>query len=207
MRKMPRQRQYSNKFFRLVFRLAGPVISFFRPFKVIGRENMREGATMVCSNHSAMIDPFLIGIAYGIDSPIHVFAKIELFRIPFVSGFLWKMGMICVDRSINDIASIKTSLNYLKNGEKVVIFPEGTRATEHDAVTAKSGAIKLAERAGAPIQPVFLPRKKPFFRMSKLVFGELYYIEKQDKKRTANDYTKLAEELMQKIQALDPAGS
>jgi len=193
----------SYKFFRIMFRIAVPFICFFRPFEVIGKENKVAGAAMVCSNHSAMIDPFQIAIAFGIDDNVHVIAKIELFRIPVISTILWKMGMICVDRSTNDIDSIKMSLLYLKNGEKVVIFPEGTRLSEFDAHAAKSGAVKLAERAGVPIIPVFVSRKKPIFRKSKVVFGEPYFIERPKEKRHADDYTKLSEELMEKIQALD----
>jgi len=194
----------SYKFYRFCFRLADPVIRFFRPFDVVGKENLIGGAAMVCSNHSAMIDPFQIALAFGIDTNIHVLAKIELFKIPVVSTILWKLGMICVDRSINDIASIKTSLGYLKKGKKVVIFPEGTRATEYDASSAKSGAVKLAERAEVPIIPVYIPRNKPFFRKSKLVFGQPYYIDRIEGKRSVTEYAKLSEELMSKIQALEP---
>jgi len=197
----------SYKFYRGMFRLANPIIRFFRPFDVAGRENMHDGAAMVCSNHSAMIDPFIIALAYGIDTHVHVIAKAELFRIPVVSAVLWKMGMIRVDRNINDISSIKASLGYLRKGEKVVIFPEGTRASENDAVSAKSGAIKIAERAGVPIVPVFIPRKKPFFKKSTIVFGEPYFIHKLSEKRTAHDYAKDSEELMRKIQALDQTNS
>ena len=194
----------SPRFYRWCFIIAGPVIRFFRPFNVIGEENIVKGAAMICSNHSAMIDPFQIALALGKDTNIHVIAKIEIFRIPVISTILWKLGMICVDRSINDIASVKASLAYLKKGEKVVIFPEGTRSSEYHSHAAKSGAIKMAERAGVPILPVFLSRKKPILRKSKVVFGKPYYIEKQDTKRTADDYAVLAEELMNKIQDLDP---
>ena len=196
-----------NRFYRNCYRLASLVVRFFRPFEVAGKENMIGGAAMVCSNHSAMVDPFLIALAFDKDENVHVFAKIELFRIPVISTILRKLGMISVDRSINDIASIKTSLSYLKKGEKVVIFPEGTRASAFEAGSAKSGAIKLAERAGVPIIPVFIPRKKPLFRKSTLVFGEPYRVEKQKEKRTANEYARLAEELMNKIQALDTGNS
>jgi 1-acyl-sn-glycerol-3-phosphate acyltransferase len=165
---------------------------------------MIDGAAMVCSNHSAMIDPFHIALAFGIETNIHVIAKVELFKVPIISTVLWKMGMISVDRSVSDIASIKASLSYLKCGEKVVIFPEGTRTSEHDAQSAKSGAVKLAERAGVPLIPVFISRNKPFFKKSQVVFGKPYCIEKLKKKRQADDYSILSEELMNKIQALDP---
>jgi len=193
----------SYKFYRGCHRFAGPVIRFFRPFTVIGGENMQSGAALVCSNHSAMIDPFLIALAFGIDTHVHVITKIELFKIPLISTLLWKLGMISVDRSINDIASIRNSLTYLKKGEKVVIFPEGTRASRHDEASAKIGAIRIAEHSGVPIIPVFIPRRKPFFVKSRIAFGEPYQIRKLPVKRTADDYRVLTEELMDKIQALD----
>ena len=198
-----RPKRASYKFYRFCYRLADPFIRFFRPFDIIGSENLIDGAAMVCSNHSAMIDPFQIALAFGIDTNVHVIAKIELFKIPVLGTILWKLGMICVDRSINDIASIKASLTYLKNGEKVVIFPEGTRASEYDVDSAKSGAVKLAERAGVPIIPVYIPRRKPFFKRSKIIFGQPYYIKKTEIKRTTVEYTKLSWELMNKIQALE----
>jgi len=198
-----RENIYEYRHFRRAFKTVVPVLFFFRPFEIIGKENMISGAAMVCSNHSAMIDPFQIAIAFGIKDNVHVIAKIELFKIPLISTLLWKIGMICVDRSINDIESIKASLNFLKKGEKVVIFPEGTRLSEFDAHAAKSGAVKLAERAGVPVIPVFISRKKPFFKKSKIVVGTPYLIEKQKEKRNTEDYARLSEELMQKIQALD----
>jgi len=150
-----------------------------------------------------MIDPFQVALAFDINTNVHVISKVEIFRIPFISTFMWKMGMIPVDRSINDVNSLKTMLSYLKNGEKVLIFPEGTRSSEHDSQAAKSGAVKLAERAGVPILPVFVSRKKPLFKKTKVVIGEPYTIEKQKEKRTVEDYAILSEELMNKIQMLD----
>ncbi|MDR2589594.1 MAG: 1-acyl-sn-glycerol-3-phosphate acyltransferase [Oscillospiraceae bacterium] len=194
--------KYSKGFYSWCYKYVGPVINFFRPIEVIGKENLIEGAALVCSNHSAMIDPFLIGIAFGDENHIHVIAKIELFRIPVLSWFLKKMGMISVDRSINDVNSVKNSLTYLKNGEKVVIFPEGTRRMKLDVAAVKSGAVKLAERAKVPILPVFVPRKKPYFKKSKIVIGKPYFIEKLKEKRHPDDYHKLAEELMYNIQSL-----
>ena len=196
----------SKRFYRGCYRVAGPVLRFFRPIKVSGRENMIEGAALICANHSAMIDPFLIALAFDINTQIHVFTKVEVFKTPVFSFFVKKLGMISVDRGTLDVASIKSSLTYLKNGEKVVIFPEGTRISEFDSAAAKTGAVKLAERAGVPIIPVYLPRKKPFLKKIPVVFGEPYYIKKQSEKRSPEDYAKLSQELMHKIQELGQAG-
>jgi len=197
-------KKVSPGFYRNCFHIVGPVIRFFRPIETVGHENRVSGPALICSNHSALIDPFLIALALGIDMQIRVIAKVSLFKIPVVSFFLWKLGMIPVDRSTVDVTSVKMSLSYLKSGDKVAIFPEGTRISSFDSTAAKSGAVKLAERAKVPIIPVFLPRNKPFFKRSKVIFGEPYYIEKLDEKRTPEDYAKLSEELMEKIQSLDP---
>jgi 1-acyl-sn-glycerol-3-phosphate acyltransferase len=196
-------KKVSFKFYRCCFKVAGPVIRFFRPIEVHGRENFVSGAALICSNHSTLIDPFLIALALGIDMQVRVIAKISLFKIPVISTVLWKLGMIPVDRSITDVTSVKMSLSYLKSGDKVVIFPEGTRVSSFDANIAKKGAVKLAERAKVPIMPVFMPRKKPFFKKTKVIFGQSYYIQKTEEKKTADDYEKLSVELMEKIQSLD----
>ena len=199
---MSKKTVYSYNFYRTCHRIVGPLILFFRPITVKGEEHLLPGSAVICANHSAMIDPFLVALSFKADSPIHVLAKAELFKIPVIAFFLRKLGKISVDRSLADMSSVKASLSYLKNDEKILIFPEGTRASEYKEVAAKSGAIKIAERTGAPIIPVFIPRKKPFFRKSKLVFGKPYLIEKPQKKRTAEDYEVLASELMSKIQDL-----
>jgi 1-acyl-sn-glycerol-3-phosphate acyltransferase len=166
---------------------------------VIGKENIPETAGIVCSNHSSNIDPFLIAFAFGLKEQMHIIAKAELFKIPVISQILKKLGMISVNRGVLDAAAVKATMTYLKNGKKIVIFPEGTRVLKDDAIAAKTGAVKVAERAGIPIIPLFLPRKKPLFRKMTMVIGEPYYIEKKGPKRTMENYTQLSDEMMEKI--------
>ena len=192
----------SSRLYRSYYRLARFFIGLFCRFSVSGAAYIPEGAALVCGNHSSNLDPFLVAFALGIHNHAHIIAKAELYKIPVVSSILRKLEMIRVDRGISDLAAVKDSLRYLKNGEKVVIFPEGTRVSEDDAASAKIGAIKLAERASVPILPVFIPRKKPLFRRISIVIGESYVLEKQDKKRTPDDYERLTVDLMERIKSL-----
>ena len=194
----------SYRFYRFSFRVLRPIAAVLFRMKFIGRENITDGAAMVCANHSGILDPFYVAFAFGIDNHMHIIAKAELFRMPIVSPILKKLGMISVDRGVLDAATVKSTLSYLKNGEKIVIFPEGTRVSEDDAISAKAGAVKIAERMSVPLVPFFLPRKKPFFSKIPLVIGKPYYLEETDKKRNAEDYALLAEELMEKIKSLNP---
>ena len=194
----------SYRFYRCCYRLARPAIGIFYRLKIIGKENIPEGAAMVCANHSSMIDPFLIAFAFGIDCQVHVITKVEVFRIPIISQILKKLGMISVDRGVLDVVTIKNMLSYLKNNEKIVIFPEGTRVSQDDAASAKAGSVKVADHAGVPIVPFYLPRKKPLFKRISVVIGEPYTFEKQARKRSSDDYLQLSDELMSKIKSLNP---
>ena len=194
----------SSRFYRCCYRIARPAIGIFYRLKIIGKENIPEGAAMVCANHSGMVDPFLIAFAFGIKCQVHVVTKAEVYKIPIISQIMKKLGMIRVDRGTLDTSTIKNMLGYLKNNEKVVIFPEGTRMSQDDAASAKTGAVKVADHAGVPLLPLFLPRKKPLFRRIPVVIGEPYRIEKQSRKRSVDEYTQLSEELMSKIKQLNP---
>jgi len=194
----------SYKFYRGCYRLARVAIGLFYWFDVTGIENIPVGAALICSNHSSLIDPLFIAFAFGIDSFIHFIAKVELFRVPVLSAVITGLGAISVDRGILDIKTIKRTLGYFKSGEKVAIFPEGTRAAEDDYIAAKSGAVKLAEHAGVPLVPVYIPRKKRLFRKMQVVIGKPYSIEKPRQKRTQDEYAGLADILMAKIKSLNP---
>ena len=197
----------SRRFYRGCFRVARVLFGIFLWQKAIGKENIPDGAAIVCANHSSFIDPILMLLALGIDCPARVIAKAELFKVPILSAVIRKLGAISVDRGTLDVASTRATLGCLKNGEKVAIFPEGTRSAEDGMVAAKKGAIKLAEHANVPLLPVYIPRKKPKFRKFAIVIGKPYYIEQSEAKRSAEQYTVLADSMMSGIAALNPAAA
>jgi 1-acyl-sn-glycerol-3-phosphate acyltransferase len=195
------QRAYRIAYIFVIFLLR----LFFR-VKPIGRENIPQGPAIVCSNHSNWADPFIIANAFTKEHQIRVMAKAELFKIPLLRGFLRSIGTFPVKRGKSDVSAIRTTLRYLQEGYKVVIFPEGTRVTDEDATAAKNGAVRLAERAGVPIVPIYIPRKKRLFFHFPLVIGKPYHINQDKAKLSTEEYDALAEELMQKIKELRPLG-
>ena len=101
-------------------------------------------------------------------------------------------------RGERDIDSFKSSMRALKSGEKLALFPEGTRVRGSDSVAAKSGAVHMAARAGVPIVPVYIPRGKRLFHTSRVVIGQPYCIKVESR----GDFDGLAQELMDRIWAL-----
>jgi len=192
------------KFYRICYRIARALVGIVYGIDVQGKGNIPEGAVMICANHSSIIDPLFMAFAFGIDHHIHIVAKAELYKVPVLSAIVQGLGAIKVDRSINDVNSVKETLSYLKKGEKVAIFPEGTRKPVENAIEAKSGAVKVAEFAKVPVVPLYIPRKKTWFSKIHLVIGESYLIEKRSVKRTPDEYLRLTDSLMSRIEALNP---
>jgi 1-acyl-sn-glycerol-3-phosphate acyltransferase len=115
----------SYGFYRRSYRIARAALGIFFRFNVTGKENIPDGAAMICANHSSYIDPIFVAFAFGIEHYVHFIAKIELFRVPVLSAIIIKLGAISVDRGVLDVKTIKDTLGYLRKGEKVAIFPEG----------------------------------------------------------------------------------
>ena len=156
----------------------------------------------MCGNHTSMGDPIYVLASVGIKPQVHVMAKDELMKIPVIGWLLKKVGMIGVRRGKSDVGAIKECMKVLKNGEKLLIFPEGTRVKEGETVEAHSGAAMLATRTGVPILPVYIAPKKRWFRKTHVIFGRPYMPEYEGRRPTSEDYERIAEDLMARIRAL-----
>lgn len=190
-----------NRVYAAVYAIAWPFFCLTHPCRLVGEENIPEGGLLICSNHSGLSDPVYIVYALGRKRLPRIMAKAELRRFPLVGFILDKMGLIWVKRGKNDIGAIKSALKALKNQEQLLIFPEGTR---HDEVgEGKTGAAMMAIRAGVPILPVFVPKRKTWFRRIPIVVGQAYQPFTEDRKPTNEDYRLVTEDLMQRIAKLE----
>lgn len=83
------------------------------------------------------------------------------------------MGAFYVDRGKVDLKTIKTGLNYLKKGEGLAIFPEGTRNRNgEDLQEVKGGAALFAIKGQAPVIPLIWHSRIRPFRRNYLYVGE-----------------------------------
>ncbi|MBQ3011244.1 MAG: 1-acyl-sn-glycerol-3-phosphate acyltransferase [Oscillospiraceae bacterium] len=171
-----------------------PIVKILYPFTVYGEENILEKPCLICANHSNYIDPILVALAFGGHRPIHFMAKIELFKHKRFGAFLGKLGAFGVDRDGADISAIRTVMKYIRAGETVGIFPEGTRVSTDGAVEAKTGAARMAAKLRVPIVPVFVSRRKWVFRKVKIVIGKPIEIPAD-----TEDFQRVTNELMEQI--------
>lgn len=135
---------YGCKIARLLFGLT-----------VNGSEKVpRKGGVIIACNHISELDPPVLGFA--IPRSIAYMAKVELFRRRFSDFFLRKLNTFPVNRSGIDTNALRTAIDYLKRGEAVIIYPEGTRSHDGRLLPAKPGISLIATASGAPVLPAFI---------------------------------------------------
>ena len=181
---------------RVVFRICHPVI------RIIGRENLPEGPAVLCANHSHLTDPIWIVGFTRLPRQPRIMAKKELFANKLLCWFFAKLGAFPVDRGNTDIKAIKTSLHTLKENNKLLIFPEGTRVRKGKPSTPHSGAVLLAHRVNAPIVPIYLSVCKGLFRPITLQYGKPYHPQFGQAKPDAQALEDRSAELMANIYAM-----
>jgi len=135
---------------------------------VEGRENLKKVQTKGCilaPTHVSAIDPVFIVVTRWSRRMI-VFAKKELFEInALLTWFFRCCGAVCVRGTKDEMAAIEQTVEKCRNGETLLIFPEGTRykGEEGGAGEFKAGAFRIAVKTGAPVVPVAITGARALF--------------------------------------------
>ena len=145
-------------------------IVFHIGFRVecIGRENLKKVRTNGCiiaPNHVSAIDPvFIVVTRWG--RRMVVFAKKELFEINALLAWFFRCcGAVCVRGTKDEMAAIEQTVEKCRNGETLLIFPEGTRykGEEGGVGEFKNGAFRIAVKTGVPVVPVAVTGARALF--------------------------------------------
>jgi 1-acyl-sn-glycerol-3-phosphate acyltransferase len=123
-------------------------------FRFTGRAHVpTTGPVLLVANHQSHLDPVLVGIACPRQmSPL---ARHDLFFWP-LGWLIRSLGAVPIDRGRGGVAGFKTTLSLLRQGETVLVFPEGTRTPDGQLHPFHPGFCALARRSGATIVPVAL---------------------------------------------------
>jgi 1-acyl-sn-glycerol-3-phosphate acyltransferase len=132
-------------------------------------------------------------------------AKIEIIRWPVVGPILEKCGVFGVDRGNTDMKAARMAMKSLKEGSKLLMFPEGTRVKEGESVDAKAGAALFATRCNVPLLPVYINNSKKLFKRSTVVVGQPYMPEYEGRKASSEELQKIVQDLQDRIYALEEA--
>jgi fatty-acyl-CoA synthase len=149
--------KFTNSSLKVLFFLIGCTVT------VKGKEYMATpGAKIYASNHTSYFD--VVALMMGLGVPYRFVAKMEVTGMPFIGTFMRQMGHLSFDRSdaesrLHQAAEME---EFLRKGESVFVFPEGTFVREPGVRQFQLGAFKAAVETGAPIIPVSLSGTREF---------------------------------------------
>ncbi len=119
-----------------------------------GLENVpKEGPYIVASNHRSHLDPPVLNSVFP--EPLVFLAKEELFKPP-LGWIIRHMRAVPIRRGTGDLDTLEMTLELLRRGCKICIFPEGTRARPGEFLRPKPGVGLLAVKSGVPVIPVLI---------------------------------------------------
>jgi len=111
------------------------------------------GGVIIAGNHQTYMDPFWIGSR--IKRPVRFLAWNEAFSWPLVGRMMALFGSWPLNLEGHDPGAIRLSLQWVREGGAVVLFPEGGRGNPDGSMKKfKPGAVRMALEAGVPILPV-----------------------------------------------------
>lgn len=176
-----------------------PIYFLLFPFRYYGKRKAPKGACIFVSNHYQAFDP--IYTASMTWECIHYISKRGVFTIPVIGPLMRKAKSISVNRDGNDVRGLLDCFKCLKNGEKLGIFPEGTRnKTQEEMLPFRHGAAVMAIKCKAPIIPVVIYKRPRLFRCTHILVGEAFELtEYYDRKNSEEDLFAADEYIRQKM--------
>ena len=194
-----------ESFLYLCAKVLGIILfKLFFYLEVKGKENLKGlgRSCIIASNHQSYLDPLILGFVFP--RRLKFFSKRDMFSIPVLSFLIRHLGAIPIDRDEMSSMTMRQGIRIIKEGNWLVIFPEGTRSKTMELLPPKEGIGFLHYKTGVPIVPVFisgagraLPVGAKCIRITKIKV----YIGKKMEIRS-NDYRYIAERVMDAIREL-----
>lgn len=114
----------------------------------------KEDGIVFVGNHQSNFDiPLLLGYLPKLAGFV---AKKELEKMPFISSWMKVIGCVFLDRG-NPRAALKTigeATKKVKDGQNMILFPEGTRSKGQKMGDFKQGGLRIATKGKAIIVPM-----------------------------------------------------
>ncbi|SRR5579884_305210 len=180
-------------------------------FRCEGLENVPDaGAAMLMSNHQSNLDPVLLG--WPLVRPLTIPGKKELFGVPLLGGLLTLLGAFPVDRELADAGALRRSIEALKSGRLVAVFPEGGRSRTGEIGKFHTTLVRVAVRQRVPIVPVAIAGSSDVLapgrvtprlgRRIVVVYGEPLLFRSSEVRPADEDLTCWAEETRARVISL-----
>ncbi len=172
MRLVPGTRAAHRRRIRATFRMAmRAFVEFMRGVGVLtyefhGAERLGRPGQMVLANHPSLID---VCFLFAFTPQATCIVKSALWRNPFTRWPVVAAGFVS---NASTFEMVEATAAALREGQSVIIFPEGTRTTPGQAMQFHRGAANIAVKAAVVVTPVFvhcdpttLAKNMPWYRI------------------------------------------
>ena len=153
---MERSFRAVSPLYLLAAAISWPFVKVGFRLRARGRENLPEGGFVLAANHTSNFDPWPLGLPLFPRRQLRFMGKSELFN-PLLGPILRAGGAFQVRRGEGDFEAIQQAVELVREGEIVVMFPEGTRRKKglrkRYEARAHTGAARIALAAEAPLVP------------------------------------------------------
>ncbi len=129
-----------------------------------------KGPKLIISNHYAVFD-FMLNMFLVLPRKLWVVASEHAYRNKLQGFGMRFFGGIPCDRRIRSMRFMKTSVEVLKKGGLVQVFPEGKNTDDGLIGPFYASYIVIAHRAEVPIIPIIIDGNYGFFRRTHVLVG------------------------------------
>jgi len=137
----------------LGYKLSATVARVAFEYRAYGQENIiEEGPAIMAANHQSYLDPPLVGITCK--NEVYFLARKTLFEKRFLGPIISRVNAFPVDLARGDLPALRAIIKLLKEGHRIVIFPEGTRSLSGRIQQARPGIGMIIARTLAPVVPM-----------------------------------------------------
>ena len=194
-------------FYRFLHAVLYYPLCFFCNLHFKGRENEPtpdRGTYLVIAPHRTWADPIYLCVALRHQQP-HFMAKKELFKVPLLGWLIRALGAYPVNRGGADVSAIRYTIELLRAGVAVGMFPQGHRYNGVDAreTTPKTGAAMISLKAEVPVLPVFIKvknNKMRFLCKKEMIIGKPVHLSELNYDPDApGEYQRIINILFEKV--------
>lgn len=149
-----RTRSSMSWLYRSLLFLAWYYCKIFYRLKIYAHKPFYEGGAILASNHTSFLDPTFVSVSCP--QEVHFLARESLFKFPLFGRFIRALNAHPVTGGASDIAVFRLVDELLRQGKKIVLFPEGTRSPDNKLGPIKPGIGLLVLRSNAAIIPTYV---------------------------------------------------
>lgn len=187
--------EYNPEFYHKFLKFVKLYMKLLYKIDTNGLDNVpKDGNYLLAGNHLNILDSWLLMSV--LDTELRFMVDKKLYRYKLWEKFFRSLGTFSIDPDKADLKAVRTSIDLIKEGNKVVIFPEGKTHKITESVPFKPGVATIAKLAKTSLIPFGIAGSYLPGRKLTLNFGEPIDLSQYKK----DEYDTILEENVRKLE-------